>query len=84
MENGGVENAPLVDVPTELGVHLVMCNYSTHKTFSIKAWFARHPRSHVHFTSTSVSWLNQVERWFASYIFASIERFCLRVSNLRH
>jgi hypothetical protein len=38
----------------------------THKTPAIKAWFARNPRFHVHFTPTSASWLNQVERWFAT------------------
>jgi transposase len=54
------------NVPTELDVHLVMDNYGTHKTLSIRAWFARHPRFHVHFTPTSASWLNQVERWFAT------------------
>lgn len=45
-----------------------MDNYGTHKTPSIKNWFARHPRFHVHFTPTSASasWLNQVERWFAT------------------
>jgi hypothetical protein len=53
-------------VPSYLEVHLVMDNYGTHKTPSIKAWFARHPRFHVHFTPTSASWLNQVERWFAT------------------
>jgi transposase len=53
-------------VPSYLEVHLVMDNYGTHKTPSIKAWFARHPRFHVHFTPTSASWLNQVERWFAA------------------
>ncbi|WP_118179082.1 IS630 family transposase [Paraburkholderia phosphatilytica] len=53
-------------VPSYLDVHLVMDNYGTHKTPSIKAWFARHPRFHVHFTPTSASWLNQVERWFAA------------------
>ena len=53
-------------VPSHLDVHLVMDNYGTHKTPVIKAWFARHPRFHVHFTPTSASWLNQVERWFAS------------------
>lgn len=52
-------------VPTSLDVHLVMDNYGTHKTPSVRAWFARHPRFHVHFTPTSASWLNQVERWFA-------------------
>jgi transposase len=54
------------NVPTHLDIHLVMDNYGTHKTPSIKAWFARHPRFHVHFTPTSASWLNQVERWFAT------------------
>ncbi len=54
------------NVPNEMDVHLVMDNYGTHKTPSIKSWFARHPRFHVHFTPTSASWLNQVERWFAT------------------
>ena len=114
------------NVPPELDVHLVMDNYGTHKTPSIKAWFARHPRFQVHFTPTSASWLNQVERWFATLtekyirrgthrstrqleqairqylelnnanpkpfvwvksaddILASIERFCLRISNSGH
>ena len=43
-----------------------MDNYGMHKTPSIKAWFARHPRFHGHFTPTSASRLNQVERWFAT------------------
>jgi transposase len=54
------------NVPTVLDIHLVMDNYGTHKTPAIKAWFARHPRFHVHFTPTSASWLNQVERWFST------------------
>ena len=53
------------NVPAVLDVHLVMDNYGTHKTPSIRNWLARHPRFHVHFTPTSASWLNQVERWFA-------------------
>jgi transposase len=95
----------------------------THKTPTVRAWFTRHPRFHIHFTPTSASWLNQVERWFATLtekqirrgthrstrqledairryldiynaepqpfiwtksaddIMASIERFCLRISN---
>ena len=53
------------NVPAELSVHLVMDNYGTHKTPSVKGWLARHPRFHVHFTPTSSSWLNLVERWFA-------------------
>jgi transposase len=114
------------NVPPELAVHLVMDNYGTHKTPKVRAWFARHPRFHIHFTPTSASWLNQVERWFstlttkqirrgthrstrqledairsyldqynaepkpfvwtqsANDILASIERFCLRISNSRH
>lgn len=52
------------NVPTELEVHLVMDNYGTHKVPKVKQWFARHPRYQVHFTPTSASWLNQVERFF--------------------
>jgi transposase len=52
------------NVPQALEVHLVMDNYGTHKTPSVRSWFARHPRFHAHFTPTSASWLNMVERWF--------------------
>ena len=52
-------------VPAELEVHIVMDNYATHKTKLIRDWFAKRPRYHVHFTPTSASWLNQIERWFA-------------------
>jgi transposase len=51
-------------VPAGLDVHLVCDNYGTHKTPAIKAWLARHPRFHIHFTPTGSSWINQVERWF--------------------
>ena len=51
-------------VPADLDVHLVADNYGTHKTPEIKAWLARHPRFHIHFTPTGSSWINQVERWF--------------------
>ncbi|MGJ6970153.1 IS630 family transposase, partial [Streptosporangium sp. G11] len=51
-------------VPVELDVHLICDNYGTHKTPAIKAWLARHPRFHMHFTPTGSSWINQVERWF--------------------
>lgn len=113
-------------VPSDLDIHLVMDNYGTHKTLTIRRWFARHPRFKVHFTPTSASWLNQVERWFATLtdkqirrgthrstrqledsiraylkinntepkpfiwtksadaILASIERFCLRITNSGH
>jgi transposase len=42
-----------------------MDNYATHKTAAIEAWLMRRPHYHVHFTPTSASWINQVERWFA-------------------
>jgi transposase len=53
------------EVPAELDVHLVLDNSSTHKTPAIQHWLAAHPRFVVHFTPTSSSWLNLVERWFA-------------------
>jgi transposase len=52
-------------VPAQLEPHLVCDNYATHKTPAIKTWLLRHPRFHLHFTPTSASWLNLVERWFA-------------------
>src|ERR1700704_1968951 len=52
-------------VPDGLDVHIIMDNYATHKTAVIKTWLARRPPYHVHFTPTSPSWINQVERWFA-------------------
>lgn len=54
------------NVPADLDIHLVMDNYGTHKTGPVKAWLAKRPRFHVHFTPTSASWINQVERWFAT------------------
>lgn len=53
------------NVPEELDIHLVLDNYGTHKTPLIKRWLLRHPRFHLHFTPTSASWINQVERFFA-------------------
>lgn len=53
------------EVPPEFAVHLILDNYSTHKTAAIKRWLLRHPRFQLHFTPTSSSWLNLVERWFA-------------------
>jgi transposase len=52
-------------VPPHLAVHLVLDNYGTHKTARIRRWLAKRPRFHLHFTPTSASWLNLVERWFA-------------------
>lgn len=61
-------------VPQKLDVHLIMDNYGTHKTPTVKGWLARRPRFHVHFTPTSASWLNQVERWFAMLTERQIRR----------
>jgi transposase len=52
-------------VPKDLDLHLVLDNYATHKTPAIKEWMLKHPRFHLHFTPTSSSWMNLVERWFA-------------------
>ena len=52
------------DVPTDLEVHVVLDNLSTHKTPAVHRWLLRHPRFHLHFTPTYGSWLNQVERFF--------------------
>lgn len=62
------------ETPEDLDIHLVVDNYGTHKTPAVKRWFARHPRFHVHFTPTSASWLNQVERWFAEITRKQIRR----------
>lgn len=52
------------EVPSDLAVHLILDNYATHKTPQVKRWLKRHPRFHLHFTPTSSSWLNLVERFF--------------------
>jgi transposase len=62
------------NTPAGLQAHLIMDNYGTHKTAAVRAWFARHPRFHVHFTPTSASWINQVERWFALLTEKQIKR----------
>ena len=54
------------NVPAQLAVHLIIDNYGTHKTALIRNWLAKRPRFHVHFTPTSASWINLVERWFAT------------------
>jgi transposase len=53
------------NIPAGLDAHLILDNYGTHKTALIQRWLAKRPRFHVHFTPTSASWLNLVERWFA-------------------
>jgi transposase len=60
--------------PADLDLHLVVDNYATHKHPAVKAWLARHPRFHLHFTPTSSSWLNLVERFFAEITRKRIRR----------
>jgi transposase len=52
------------ETPRELDVHLIVDNYCTHKEENVRRWLARHPRFHLHFTPTSSSWMNLVERFF--------------------
>ena len=61
-------------VPRKLDLHLIMDNYATHKHPKVKEWFAAHPRYYVHFTPTSSSWLNAVERFFAEITNRRIRR----------
>ena len=61
------------NLPARLNVHLVMDNYGTHKVEKVRNWLARHPRYQVHFTPTSGSWLNLVER-----LFAEVTERCVR------
>jgi len=62
------------NVPVGLDVHIVMDNASSHKTQAIRNWFAKRPRWHQHFTPTSSSWINQVERFFALLAEKQIKR----------
>lgn len=62
------------NVPPTLDVHLILDNYGTHKTATIRNWLAKRPRFHVHFTPTSASWINLVERWFAALTERQIRR----------
>src|SRR5271154_1731593 len=72
-------------VPAVLTVHLIADNYATHKHPRVKAWLARHPRYHIHYTPTYASWLNQVERWFALITQQAIRRGSFRsVRELVH
>lgn len=62
------------NVPADLDIHVVMDNASSHKTKLIRDWFAKRPRWHTHFTPTSSSWINQVERFFALLTEQQIKR----------
>lgn len=61
-------------VPQHRELHLVLDNYATHKTEPVKKWLLRHSRFHLHFTPTSASWLNLVERWFAELTSRKLRR----------
>jgi transposase len=64
--------------PKRVEVHLVLDNYGTHKHPKVKEWFAAHPRYHLHFTPTSSSWLNLIERWFGEITRKRIRRGTFR------
>ncbi|PNR64040.1 hypothetical protein LA07_03095, partial [Xanthomonas oryzae pv. oryzae] len=61
-------------VPQDLDVHLICDNDATHKHARIKAWLAKRPRYHIHYTPTYSSWLNQIERWFGLITQRAIRR----------
>jgi hypothetical protein len=65
-ERQGPEHLKIIDreVPQGLQVHLILDNYATHKHPNVQVWLEKHPRFHLHFTPTSSSWPNLVERWF--------------------
>jgi transposase len=69
------------NVPAELDVHLILDNYGTHKTQLIRDWLVKRPRFHLHFTPTSASWLNLVERWFALLTDKQLRRGVHRSTN---
>ncbi|CAM3912390.1 IS630 family transposase [Mycolicibacterium frederiksbergense] len=62
------------EVPADLDCHVVLDNASTHKTPAVKHWLTNHPRFVLHFTPTSSSWLNLVERWFAELTTKKLRR----------
>ena len=62
------------EVPAGLDVHVILDNYSTHKTPAIKRWLAGHPRFVLHFTPTGASWINLVERWFGELTARKLRR----------
>lgn len=60
--------------PAELELHIIADNYATHKHPKVQRWLARHKRFHMHFTPTSSSWLNLIERWFRNLTDKCIRR----------
>jgi transposase len=66
------------DVPRDLDIHMILDNYGTHNHPKVKVWLEKHPRFHLHFTPTSSSWLNLVERWFGEITRKRIRRGVFR------
>ena len=64
-------------VPAELDIHVILDNYATHKHAAVRTWLAKHPRVHFHFTPTSASWLNLVERFFAELTTRQLKRLAV-------
>jgi transposase len=64
-------------VPPELDIHIILANYATHKHPAVKRWLARNTRVHFHFTPTSASWLNLVERFFGELTERQIRRLAV-------
>jgi transposase len=64
--------------PVKMDLHLIVDNYSTHKSPLVKRWLKKHPRFHLHFTPTSSSWLNLIERWFGEITRKRIRRGTFR------
>jgi transposase len=62
------------EVPQDLGIHMILDNYGTHNHPNVKSWLSKHPRFQLHFTPTSASWLNLVERWFGEITRRRIRR----------
>ena len=62
------------ETPKNKQVHVICDNYSTHKHATVKTWLEKHPRFHIHFTPTSASWLNMVERFFRDITVNAIRR----------
>ena len=66
------------ETPKDLDIHLIQDNYATHKHPTVQLWLTRHPRVHMHFTPTSCSWLNLVERVFGALTAKQIRRGLFR------
>src|SRR3990172_3340580 len=66
------------ETPHDKSLHLICDNYATHKHPKVKEWLEKHPRFHVHFTPTSASWLNMVERFFRDITTARLRRGVFR------